>query len=283
MQTEATELAPSARGSAVALFACGFFIGQGLGPLVFGALLHGARRRGRRCVAVAAVIVVLGRVVVARRSIDRRRRRRWSDVPRRRGGGAAIIAAPASLPCLPPVPPPPIAPLRITAYTATTAAGAGKAALLAALRDGRSGLHAERLRADAAADLDRPRRRPRRRRRCRSRCADWDCRNNRLAWLGLHGDGFIDAVARGARALRRGPRRARARHLDLEHRRDRGRLPRARRRRPLSRRASAARACTRRIRSASFVQEALGLEGPVRHRLDRLLVERQGVRARPSG
>ena len=49
MQTEATELAPSARGSAVALFACGFFIGQGLGPLVFGALLHGARARGRRC------------------------------------------------------------------------------------------------------------------------------------------------------------------------------------------------------------------------------------------
>ncbi len=40
MQTEATELAPSARGSAVALFACGFFVGQGLGPLVFGGLLH---------------------------------------------------------------------------------------------------------------------------------------------------------------------------------------------------------------------------------------------------
>ena len=53
LQTEATELAPSARGSAVALFACGFFIGQGLGPLVFGALLHGLGRaagaaRGRR-------------------------------------------------------------------------------------------------------------------------------------------------------------------------------------------------------------------------------------------
>jgi MFS family permease len=31
MQTEATELAPSARGSAVALFACGFFVGQGSG------------------------------------------------------------------------------------------------------------------------------------------------------------------------------------------------------------------------------------------------------------
>jgi DHA1 family inner membrane transport protein len=70
MQTEATELAPSARGSAVALFACGFFIGQGLGPLVFGALLHGLGERPA-LLAVAAVIVVLGRVVVAQ-VIDRR-------------------------------------------------------------------------------------------------------------------------------------------------------------------------------------------------------------------
>ena len=70
MQTEATELAPSARGSAVALFACGFFIGQGLGPLVFGALLHGAGERPA-LLAVAAVIVVLGRVVVGQ-VIDRR-------------------------------------------------------------------------------------------------------------------------------------------------------------------------------------------------------------------
>ncbi len=65
LQTEATELAPSARGSAVALFACGFFLGQGLGPLVFGALLHGLGPRPA-LVAVAAVILVLGRVVVAR-------------------------------------------------------------------------------------------------------------------------------------------------------------------------------------------------------------------------
>jgi len=70
MQTEATELAPSARGSAVALFACGFFIGQGLGPLVFGALLHGLGERPA-LLAVAAVIVVLGRVVVGQ-VIDRR-------------------------------------------------------------------------------------------------------------------------------------------------------------------------------------------------------------------
>ena len=70
MQTEATELAPAARGSAVALFACGFFIGQGLGPLVFAALLHGLGPRPA-LVAVAAVIVALGRVVVAR-VVDRR-------------------------------------------------------------------------------------------------------------------------------------------------------------------------------------------------------------------
>jgi DHA1 family inner membrane transport protein len=70
MQTEATELAPSARGSAVALFACGFFVGQGLGPLVFGALLHGLGPRPA-LLAIAIVIVVLGRVVVAR-VIDRR-------------------------------------------------------------------------------------------------------------------------------------------------------------------------------------------------------------------
>ncbi len=65
MQTEATELAPSARGSAVALFACGFFIGQGLGPLVFGGFLHGLGARPA-LIAVAAAMVVLGAVVVAR-------------------------------------------------------------------------------------------------------------------------------------------------------------------------------------------------------------------------
>ena len=70
MQTEATELAPSARGSAVALFACGFFIGQGLGPPIFAALLHGIGPRAA-LVAVAIAIVVLGHTVVTR-VIDRR-------------------------------------------------------------------------------------------------------------------------------------------------------------------------------------------------------------------
>jgi predicted MFS family arabinose efflux permease len=36
MQTQATELAPTARGSALALFASSFFIGQGIGPVLYG-------------------------------------------------------------------------------------------------------------------------------------------------------------------------------------------------------------------------------------------------------
>ena len=39
LQTRVTEIAPRARGSAVALFAFFFFVGQSLGPLLFGALL----------------------------------------------------------------------------------------------------------------------------------------------------------------------------------------------------------------------------------------------------
>jgi predicted MFS family arabinose efflux permease len=70
MQTEATELAPSARGSAVALFACGFFAGQGIGPLLIGPLLHAFGARVA-LVAVATALVGLGRVVVVQ-VIDRR-------------------------------------------------------------------------------------------------------------------------------------------------------------------------------------------------------------------
>ncbi|MEO8835973.1 MAG: beta-ketoacyl-[acyl-carrier-protein] synthase II, partial [Caldimonas sp.] len=89
--------------------------------------------------------------------------------------------------------PQPIAPLRISAYTATTAAGIGNAALLAALRSGRTALTPNdfgpsplatwigRVAGLESAPLPKP-------------LAAWDCRNNRLAWLGLAGDGFIDAV-----------------------------------------------------------------------------------------
>jgi predicted MFS family arabinose efflux permease len=63
LQIEATELAPSARGSAVALFACGFFVGQALGPPLFGALMHGIGF-SMALLAVALAIALLGRVVV---------------------------------------------------------------------------------------------------------------------------------------------------------------------------------------------------------------------------
>jgi len=86
-----------------------------------------------------------------------------------------------------------IDPLRIQAYTATTAAGAGKAALLAAMQSGRSALTPNdfgpsplptwigRVAGLETAPLPAP-------------LAAWDCRNNRLAWLGLGADGFIDAA-----------------------------------------------------------------------------------------
>jgi predicted MFS family arabinose efflux permease len=65
LQIEATELAPGARGSAVALFACGFFVGIGLGPVLFGALLHAAGFTGA-LLTVAFGLVLLGQVVVRR-------------------------------------------------------------------------------------------------------------------------------------------------------------------------------------------------------------------------
>ena len=102
---------------------------------------------------------------------------------------AAIIASPFQTP---PVPAP-ITPLRIAAYTVTSAAGVGKAALLAALREGRSALTPNdfgptplatwigRVAGLESAPLP-------------ASLAAWDCRNDRLAWLGLHGDGFVAAV-----------------------------------------------------------------------------------------
>jgi predicted MFS family arabinose efflux permease len=68
LQIEATELAPGARGSAVALFACGFFIGIGIGPALFGALLHAIGFTGA-LLGASIGLVVLGQVVV-RRVVD---------------------------------------------------------------------------------------------------------------------------------------------------------------------------------------------------------------------
>ena len=65
LQTEATEIAPAARGSAVALFACGLFAGQGIGPLVFGALVH-AFGFPVALLGSSVGILLLGRLVVRR-------------------------------------------------------------------------------------------------------------------------------------------------------------------------------------------------------------------------
>ncbi|MBS7458758.1 beta-ketoacyl-[acyl-carrier-protein] synthase family protein [Coralloluteibacterium stylophorae] len=85
-------------------------------------------------------------------------------------------------------------PFAIAAHTATCATGSGRAALRAALRDGRSGLRRNDFphtalatwigRVDGVEDVALP-----------APLAGWDCRNNRLAWLGLQQDGFLDAVA----------------------------------------------------------------------------------------
>jgi len=84
-------------------------------------------------------------------------------------------------------------PLAISAYTLTTALGTGREATLDALRAERSGLKPGQFLdvelptwigevaalANAALPAD---------------LADFDCRNNRLAWLGVQQDGFADAV-----------------------------------------------------------------------------------------
>ncbi len=85
-------------------------------------------------------------------------------------------------------------PLAITHYTATTAAGIGRQALLDALRHERTGLQRrpfENSRLDtwigAVDGLDDP----------LPECLSaWECRNNRLAWLGLHQDGFYEAAGK---------------------------------------------------------------------------------------
>lgn len=87
-----------------------------------------------------------------------------------------------------------IEPLAITAYSATSALGHGLAAHLGALRDARGGLTVNDF---SSAPLD-----------CRigrvagvedtampASLAHWDCRNNRLAWLGLQQDGLREAIA----------------------------------------------------------------------------------------
>jgi len=94
--------------------------------------------------------------------------------------------------------------LQISAFTATSAVGVGKTPLADALAHSRSGLRANDFgasplatwigRVDGLEALRLP-----------EELAAWDCRNNRLAWLGLQADGFMEAVA--AARKRYGPTR----------------------------------------------------------------------------
>ena len=89
-------------------------------------------------------------------------------------------------------------PLAITAYTATSALGRGVAAMLEALRRGTSGLKPNDFdRAELRAFIgrvpgleDEP---------ITGALAAFDCRNNRLAQVGLAQDGFREAVERARR------------------------------------------------------------------------------------
>ena len=86
-------------------------------------------------------------------------------------------------------------PMAITAWSATCAAGAGRDALLGALAARRSGLRRNDFgrdplpcwigRVDALEQVALP-----------DGLRDWDCRNNRLAWLALQQDGLLDAAQR---------------------------------------------------------------------------------------
>ncbi len=150
--------------------------------------------------------------------------------------------------------------LAVSAHTATSALGRGLDAHAAALRAMRGGLTPNTIssaplacytgRVEGIEDAALP-----------DALATWECRNNRLAWLGLQQDDFIDAV-RGARE-RHGAARvavlmgtstgsiatteAGYRHLDAD-----GRLP-ADARRPIIH-------CLHAL--SAFVSEALALSGP---------------------
>ena len=85
-------------------------------------------------------------------------------------------------------------PLAVTAYTATSALGHGLAGQLDALANSRSGLRLNDIssapltcwigRVNGVETATLP-----------AALTHWDCRNNRLAWLGLQQDDFIEKVA----------------------------------------------------------------------------------------
>ena len=95
-------------------------------------------------------------------------------------------------------------PLALSRLTATSCLGTGLTATLDALQSERGGLapcHFETVKLDTyVGEVPGLEQEP-----LPPEFAQFECRNNRLAWLGLRQDGFIEAVARSA--ARFGPRR----------------------------------------------------------------------------
>jgi 3-oxoacyl-[acyl-carrier-protein] synthase I len=85
------------------------------------------------------------------------------------------------------------APLNIAAFTASCAAGSGKRAILGALRDRRSGLTRNDF-TESPLDTFIGRVAGVESQPLPAHLAHWECRNNRLAWLGLQQDGFYEAA-----------------------------------------------------------------------------------------
>jgi len=156
--------------------------------------------------------------------------------------------------------PVPISPLAVSAYTATSALGHGLQSQLTALSSSRGGLRRNDFssapldcwigRVDGVEYAPLP-----------AAHAAWECRNNRLAWLGLRQDRFLEqaldarqrygaarvALVLGTSTASIGATEEAYRRLDEE-----GRMP-ADLRRPLIHAPHSL---------AGFVAEALGLEGP---------------------
>jgi 3-oxoacyl-[acyl-carrier-protein] synthase-1 len=84
-------------------------------------------------------------------------------------------------------------PLNIGAFTATCAAGSGRRAILDSLRNRRSGLTLNDF-TDGPLDTFIGRVAGVETQPLPAHLAHWECRNNRLAWLGLQQDSFYEAV-----------------------------------------------------------------------------------------
>ena len=154
----------------------------------------------------------------------------------------------------------PIQPLAVSAYTVTSALGQGLESHLAALSSSHGGLRENDFssaplacwigRVEGVEDAALP-----------AAHAAWESRNNRLAWLGLQHDGFLEraldarqrygaarvALVLGTSTASIGATEEGYRHLDSD-----GRMPAELRRPPIHAPHSL----------AGFVAEALGLEGP---------------------